>query len=164
MNIVEYTWQRFLRQEWHLNETDTLPTHKWVEHLVRSGLLPLLKDKGYTLLCRPQELATCILNNLLRHQRDYQMCKFTTYRCPHREESCLEEFEFYEEQIPETVWNKLKETFYIEWFADEHNFAERVWRHLPLIVFDHLSMDSPANEILYEKMGFLEEESSSEPD
>jgi len=71
-----------------------------------------------------------------------------------------EEFEHYEECIPEEIWKQLKKSFEIDWLADEGPFAERFWRHLIYIVFDHLSMDSPANEALYEKMKCMEDEDS----
>jgi len=155
-------WQLFLRKSYETMDHQLIQTHKWVEYLVRDGLLPLLKAKQYNLTCKPQELAECILNHLIRHERDYNRCRFTTYQCKHREEVCIEEYEFYEEMIPDSIWNQLKKEFYIDWFADSGAFAERIWRSLPLIVFDHLSMDSPVNQILYEKMKTLEDEEDSE--
>jgi hypothetical protein len=158
----ERVWQNYLRQEYRLPNNQPIQTHKWVEHLVRDGILPLLKQKQYNLICKPQELASCILNHLIRHERDYKKCKFTTYRCMHREEVSIEEYEFYEEQISESIWNWLKHEFTVDWFADVGPFAERIWRNLPLIVFEHLSMDSPVNQILYEKMRCLEDDEEDE--
>ena len=156
-------WQRFLHKSYDTSDHQRVQTHTWVEYLIRDGILPLLKAKGYHLICRPQELAECILNHLFRHEQDYPKCRFTSYRCKHREEVYIEEHEFYEELIPDSIWMQLKKEFAIDWFADAGDFAERIWRAIPLIVLDHLSMDSPANEILYERMkAFESEEEDSE--
>ena len=157
-SMTERFWQQFLRREFLLPNDRPIQIHKWVEYLVREGILPLLRQKQYNLICRPQELASCILNYLVRHEKDYQKCKFTTYRCKHREEAILEEYEFFEEQIPDSIWDQLKQEFAVEWLADEGPFAERFWRNIPLIVFEHLSMESPVNQILYEKMRCLEDD------
>jgi len=161
MNYSQNMWQQFLRRPLLTPDQQSVQIHKWTEHLVRFGLMPVLSRTGYILICKPQELATCILNNIIRHEADYNKCRFTTYRCKHREEVTIEEFEHYEELIPEEVWKQLKQSFEIDWLADEGPFAERIWRHLIHIVFDHLSMDSPANQALYEKMKFMMEDEDS---
>jgi hypothetical protein len=157
-------WNDFLRRSLRLNDGTTIQTHKWVEYLVRDGILPLLKQMGYDLLCQPPDLANCILNHLIRHEAGYHKCKFTTYQCKHREEVMVCEMEFFEERIPEMEWNRLRKQFAVEWFADNEPFADRVWLNLPFIILSHLKMNSPANQILYEKMRIIEEgdESSDE--
>jgi len=136
----------------------TIQTHKWVEYLVRDGILPLLKEKQLDMICKPEEIASCILNHLIRHERDYKRSRFTSYRCMHGQEGTMDEYEFFEDIIPEKVWKSLKYRFYIQWFADQEAFADRVWTNLPLIIFDHLSFDSPGFSPLYEKWRHLDEE------
>jgi len=157
-------WEQFLRKDLRTRDGTTLQTHKWVEYLVRDGLLPLLKHNQYDLTCRPEDLANCILNNLIRHERDYKRARFTTYRCKHREEGTMEEYEFFEDTLPEKVWKSMKQQFYIEQFADEYSFAERIWMNLPFIIFDHVSLDSPRFNALYEKLRHLDEEDDNSSD
>ena len=152
------SWEQFLRRDLDISDGTTIQTHKWVEYLVRDGILPLLKRNQYDLTCKPEDLANCILNHLIRHERDYKRARFTTYRCKHREEGTMEEYEFFEDTLPEKVWKLMKEQFYIEWFADKEAFADRIWMNLPLIIFDHLSVNSPRFNALYEKLRHLDED------
>jgi hypothetical protein len=76
----------------------------------------------------------------------------------------MEEYEFFEDTLPEKVWKLMKQQFYIEWFADEEIFAERIWINLPLIIFDHISLDSPGFNALWEKQRHLDEEDDNSSD
>ena len=76
----------------------------------------------------------------------------------------MEEYEFFEDTLPEKVWKLMKEQFYIEWFADEEVFADRIWMNLPLIIFDHTSLDSPRFNALWEKQRHLDEEDDNSSD
>ena len=153
------SWNEFLRRGLVAKDGITIiQTHKWVEYIVRDGIIPLLKNKQIDLTCKPEDLATCILNHLIRHERDYKRSRFTSYQCMHGQEGTMEEYEFFEDIFPEKIWKSMKQQFYIEWFADNDCFADRIWMNLPLIIFDHLSFDSPGFNPLYEKMRHLDEE------
>jgi len=151
-------WTPWLRQTYQINDGTLIQTHKWVEYVVRDGILPLLASKQYDLVCKPEELANCILNHLIRHDYGFKKCKYTSYRCKHLEEVLLEEYEFFEDSYPESVWKGLRRQFYVQHFADEGLFADRVWMNLPMIVFEHVSLASPAFDALYEKHRHLDEE------
>ena len=158
------SWAQFLRKDLTTRDGTTLQTHKWVEYLVRDGIIPLLKRNQFDLTCKPEDLASCILNHLIRHERDYNRMRFTTYRCKHREEGTMEEYEFFENTISDKVWTLMRQQFYIEWFADEEAFADRIWMNLPLIIFDHLSPFSPRFNDLWEKLRHLDEEDDNSSD
>jgi hypothetical protein len=126
----------------------------------------MLRAKQYNLACGPKELTGCLLNYLLRHAQDYKKRVFTTYCCKHHEDVTPEEHEFYEEQIPDTMWDALKAEFAVDWLADRGEFAARIWRNIPLIILSHLDMEaSPANQVLYESLKTYDEgDESSEND
>jgi len=158
------SWNEFLRKDLTTRDGTTIQTHKWVEYLVRDGLIPLLKNKQFDLTCKPEDLATCILNHLIRHERDYKRSRFTSYRCMHGQEGTMEEYEFFEDTFPEKIWKSIKQQFYIEWFADEDVFADRIWMNLPMIIFDHISLDSPGFNALWNKLRHLDEEDDNSSD
>ena len=154
-------WGTFLRRQHEVQGTTPIRVCVWVESLLHFGVLPELKRSGYTVSIPQQQLATCILNYLFRHEKDYAQCKFTKYCCTHalHHEYHLEEHEFYMERIPESTWQLLRTTFSAEWLADEGWFADRFWRHLPDILFSHIDMEtSPANEELWAKITPMDEE------
>jgi hypothetical protein len=151
-------WRNFLLRELTVPSGGKVQLYRYVECLLRDGIYPLLRTKQYNLSCGPKELTGCILNYLLRHERDYKDRKFTTYCCKHRGDVFPEEHEFYEEQIPDSAWNNVKTEFAVNWFADEGDFAARIWRNIPLIILSHLDMEnSPANQALYESLKTYDE-------
>lgn len=140
-------WGTFLRRQQEVQGAPPIRVCVWVETLLHFGVLPELRQRGYTVSIDQQQLATCILNYLFRHEKDFAQSKLTTYCCAHaiHHESSLEEYEFYTERVPDSVWQQLRTTFAAEWLADEGEFADRVWRHLPDIVFSHIDQEgSPA--------------------
>jgi len=155
-------WEEFLRREFTGIDNSPIQTHKWVEYVVRDGILPLLKATQFGLTCKPQELANCILNHLIRHETDFKKCRFTTYRCKHPEEMNLEEYEYFEDMVPSEVWTSMRRKFYLCHFADDSEFAARIWLNIPLIVFEHLDINTTGFNGLREKQRHLDEEDDSE--
>jgi hypothetical protein len=86
------SWIGFLKEQHEVltNSPQTLwiTSYNWVETVVRDGILPALKQAGYSLNVEPSGLASCILNVLYRHQYDYQKGRFTHYRCCHGRVLC----------------------------------------------------------------------------
>jgi hypothetical protein len=151
-------WRQFLLRELTVPRGGKVQLYRYVECLLRDGIYPLLRAKQYNLACGPKELTGCLLNYLLRHEQDYKKRVFTTYCCKHHSDVYPEEHEFYEEQIPDEAWNHIKAEFAVEHFADEGDFAARVWRNIPLIILSHLDMEaSPANQVLYESLKTYDE-------
>jgi len=157
-------WSQFLRKTVEAEDGSRVAIHHWTHCLVREGIGPLLRRKQYTPLCSPRELTECLLNYLYKHEKDYRGCRFTTYRCKHLQEAVPEEQEFYEEQITDADWAALRTEFAVDWLADKGSFADRIWRNIPLIVLSHLSMDSPANQKLYEAMATHDSDDNSSTD
>jgi hypothetical protein len=155
-------WEEFLRREFTGTDNSPIQTHKWVEYVVRDGILPLLKATQFGLICKPQELANCILNHLIRHERDFLKSRFTSYRCKHPEEMNLEEYEYFEDMVPSEVWASMRRKFYLRHFADDSEFAARIWLNIPFIVFEHLDINTAGFNGLYEKQRHLDEEEDSE--
>jgi len=135
-------------------------TCEWA-HQVAEGIHTLVWEAGYNLSVPSQQLATCILNTVYRHERDYAAGRRTTYRCScTRHPYAFEEYEYYStDRIPDRMWASLREYNYVEWYSDTGPFADRIWMDIPFLVFSHLVMEtSPANVELMEKYKTLEDE------
>jgi len=158
-------WGTFLRRQHEVPKATPIRVCDWVETLLYFGVLPELRRQGYTVNASQQQLATCILNYLFWHEKDYRHVRFTHYHCTHarQHDYAPEEYEFYTEQIPESTWQLLRASFPAEWLADNGWFADRFWRHLPEILFAHIDMgNSPANEELWNRITPMDEEEESE--
>ena len=74
----------------------------------------------------------------------------------------LEDYEYFEDVVPSDVWANMKRKFYLQHFADTNEFATRIWLNIPLIVFEHLDINSAGFDGLREKQRHLDEEDDSE--
>jgi hypothetical protein len=147
------TWRQFLMKLGDTTEGQEFRTCDWAKGVV-DGIQTLLWETGYTLSVPPQQLTSCILNSIYRHERDYAEGRKTTYRCSCvRHPYAYEEYEYYSiDKIPDRMWDSLRLYNNIEWYSDTGPFADRIWMDIPFIVFEHLVMEtSSANVELMEK-------------
>jgi len=151
-------WIQFLtHREMTFNED--LRLCDWVEDIV-VGIRALLQDTRYTLSVPSRQLSTCILNALYRHEQDYKRGCRTTYQCRCiRHHYSLEDYEYYETQIPDEDWDSLREYNFIDWYSDAGPFADRIWMAIPWIVFTHLNLNtSGASEELARQFRTIEDD------
>ena len=168
------SWIGFLKEQHEVltNNPQTLwiTSYNWVETVVRDGILPALKQAGYSPNVEPSGLASCILNVLYRHQYDYEKGRFTHYRCCHgRHMPCHppegsnvrleDQIEYFHELLPTSVWEEMHARFPVRCFADGGAVAERIWMDLPQVVAWHIRFnESPANRALEDRLRHLDEE------
>jgi len=158
------SWKAFLERKHDVFRSTPIRLCDWVETLLHFGILPELRLQGYNITVNQQSLATCILNYLYRHVKDYPAHRFTTYRCSHAacHNSYYEEEEHYSEQLPDSTWTALRTAFPVDTFADSSWFADRIWNALPNIIFAHTCLDtSPANIALWEQLNPEEDEEAT---
>jgi hypothetical protein len=155
-------WKKFITRQHEVYRSKPIRLCDWVETLLHFGILPELHRQGYIIEVNQQTLASCILNYLFRHERDAAQSKFTTYMCCHEAQqlsSYPEEYEKFCEQMPQSSWDSLRQTFQVEQFADNSWFADRIWRILPAILFAHVSLTtSPANIELWDDLNPVNDE------
>jgi len=159
---MQNPWKAFLVRSNDVLRSKPIRTCDWVETLLHFGILPELNRKGYSLVVDQQALATCFLNYIYRHEQDATHCKFTLYKCPHESGHYPEEYEKFSERMPESTWAAFRESFQVDGFADESDFADRIWRAIPDIIFAHVCLDtSPANIELWNDLNPDEDEDST---
>lgn len=64
--------------------------------------------------------------------------------------------------LPESTWAAFRKSFQVTDFADESEFADRIWNAIPDIIFAHVCLDtSPANIELWNDLNPDEDEDSA---
>ena len=160
------SWSYFLQTPRRRRFDTPMLAHEWVETLVHTGILPMLKSNGYVISVSPKRLIHCLLVSLFRHQVHYFTSTMSNYMC-----SCAMNQDYYEDdyeffitrKCPPDKWSILRSTFEIEWFADEEAFADRIWMDIPNIVFSHIQLEkSQATQELIDLLRVIEENGTDE--
>jgi len=109
-------------------------------------------------------MTTCLLNAIYRHEQAYRVGKRSHYQCScSKHPIVLEEYEYYETQLPDDSWTSLRDSHFIDWYSDTGPFADRIWMDIPWIIFTHLNMEaSTANEDLAYQFRTLEDDEDYE--
>lgn len=124
-------WLAWLRRPFALLDSgEYIATHEWAAYMVEEDLVPALNDMGYNLLYTPHQITEKILNRLYNLERNY--LKGLPANIYQGQQNRSEDYEhFFTVKCTEGFWNQLAWQNRIEWFADEDQFATRVWIELP---------------------------------
>ena len=166
---LNYNFLSFIKSKTELYSGTLIPVYAWTQSLVDNGILPLLKDKGFTLSVPTETLTNCLLNYMFLMNEAKFNGKISKYRCKHE---CtirfsMDQFEYFHQmEMGQDIWNQLKRDFQICFLADQEDYAYRLWLELPHIVFSHLKLEgSEANRRLENMLRIYDEdEEDSESD
>uniref|UniRef100_A0A6C0ANZ2 Uncharacterized protein n=1 Tax=viral metagenome TaxID=1070528 RepID=A0A6C0ANZ2_9ZZZZ len=167
---LNHNFLHFIKTKHELFSGTPIPIHVWASSLVEDGILPILKDKGFTLSVPPETLTNCLLNYMFLMNEAKFHGKITKYRCKHELtiRFLMDQFEYFHQlEMGPDVWNHLKHKFQICYLADQEDYAYRLWLELPHIVFSHLKLEgSEANRRLENMLRVYDEdeEDDSESD
>jgi hypothetical protein len=159
---LQYNFLSFIKSNNELYSGTPIPVHVWATALVQDGILPILKDKGFSLSVPVETLINCLLNYMFLMNESEFHGKVSKYRCKHE---CtirfsMDQFEYFHEmEMGLEIWNQLKHKFKISYLADKEDYAYRLWLELPHIVFSHLKLEgSEANRQLENMLRVYDED------
>ena len=155
---LKYKWIEWLKGEYDVsfpnNEPEYIPVHIWVKSLVTNGIIPILVKSGYSFKYSTDIIISKFLNFI------YQFDNGRRRRYTNSFTDDDQEF-FHSFKCTFERWKKLKKEFYIEHFADDGDFAEKLWLELPNYIFELINIDkSHATEELNQKLAWEDEEES----
>jgi len=160
-----HNWISFLKRQYTYNDGSTIRICDWVSDIIRVAIVPELIKKQYVLSVNIHELITCVLNTLYHGERAYYKSQFNRYRCVHKKGSDYtpEQYEFFEEMLPQNVWDTLRLEFEIDHLSDAGLFADRAWFDIQYCVFSHIDFaKSHANKIMEERFRCIEDDEEDE--
>lgn len=156
---MAYKWSKWLKTEYNvapLNAVEDyyVPTHVWIKSLVVDGIAPILTKANYVFKY-PIDITVNKYMNFI-YQLDHGRQRRYKNMCTNDDQEYFHSFKCTVE-----TWKKLKRDFYIEYLADDSEFAEKLWFELPYFIFEMLNIPkSNATEELNELLEWEDEEDS----
>lgn len=135
----------------------------WVKTFVKEGLFPHFEKVGYLTSGSQQDFITALLNYIYRFEANSQNNIYITPyfdKYGRKLEYTMDDFDFFiSEKCPPSFWNRMKNKFSIDFYADDSDFASRLWTDLPYMVFFCIDLKkSNATSELQERLCMEDEE------
>jgi hypothetical protein len=167
MNIqANQAWRNWLNTPIRNEYEDVWKVHEWVNSLCIDGIIPMLDKYGYIINLSNAEFVNCMMNYMYRwdsrNKHGYISC---LYKCTCMKNNATEDDEWYYNSmcIETEQWEDLKKMFFIEDYADDSEFAYRLWCDIPSFVFKHINInDSPATITLDNMLNYDDDENDSD--
>jgi hypothetical protein len=160
-------WREWLHRRYS-TDYGTYTVIEWVESLVYEGISDMFQKAGYIYSRSKHETVNTLLNYIYRFDIHSPRRLPTQYLGEYGRNLSYtsNDLEFYlEHKCPPCAWDTLKKEYTIQHFADDSDFAERLWIELPSFLFFQIDIDkSGATEELYSRIAWLESDDSEEGD
>lgn len=165
---AKQSWLKWLRMPLRDEYEEVWKVHEWIHSLCVDGIIPMLNKYGYVINLSEKEFVNCMMNYMYRwynhNAKGHISC---IYRCKCKKNNATEDDEWYfhSMRVENEKWEDLKKLFFIEDYADDSEFAYRLWNDIPFFVFKHINInDSPATSVLDEMMTYEDDENNSDND
>jgi hypothetical protein len=152
------------------NELELITIVDWVGTITKRYLISKLEKNGYLIAGSHTQFISSILNYIYRFEYNYQFNQVTTsiYLGPNGRKMSYtnEDIDYFiTYKFPEQFWKNMKDMFEIPFYADDGDFAYRLWLDLPYFIFSCLNIkESTATLELQEQLTCEEETSEEKPD
>lgn len=150
------------------NELEFITVVDWVGTIAKRYLIPKLEKNGYLIAGSHTQFINSILNYIYRFEYNYQFNNdiIPTYvgpngrKMPYTNED-IDYFITY--KFPENFWKIMKQEFEIPYYADNSEFAYRLWMDLPYFIFGCINVkESIATLELQERLMCEDEEEQTD--
>jgi hypothetical protein len=152
------------------SELEPITIVDWVGTISKKYLIPKLEKNGYLVAGSHTQFISSILNYIYRFEYNYQFNQpiVSIYLGTHGRKMSYTNDDidyFITYKFPENFWKNMKNMFGIPFYADDSDFAYRLWLDLPYFIFSCLNIkESTATFELQEQLTCEEETSEDLPD
>ena len=153
-------WNNWIERQYSVPDAGSYTVVEWAEEFIRDGIIPEFKKRGYSLAKNQYHSTNTLLNFLYRFDKNQYGRHNTTYSGDYGRQMnyMMEDLIFYLDfKCGPWMWDKLKRDFQINHFADDSEFAERLWTELPTVLFYLIDIDaSPITNDVYDRTSWLD--------
>ena len=162
-SLIHIGWRQWLQSPIALEDGTSITVQEWAQELILYGILPHFQQVGYILHYNPHEAIETFLNFLYRFKNNY---KKNVHSCSYRGKKgdpvnyLNDDFEFFcTKKCPPSFWSSLQYDFSIPIYADNSDFATKLWMDIPYFIFYLVDIaHSNAKQELEEHLAWYDEE------